>query len=75
MSSRRQEGRFEFAGFLRAYVEGSDDPAAELGDQESLLPQCREGDRVGADGAIGTRLTLAGLDPEGARDHAAGALH
>jgi DNA topoisomerase I len=29
----------EFAGFLRAYVEGSDDPAAELEDQETLLPK------------------------------------
>lgn len=36
----------QFAGFLRAYVEGSDDPAADLGDRESLLPPCRVGDRV-----------------------------
>ena len=28
----------EFAGFRRAYVEGSDDPDAELADQESILP-------------------------------------
>ena len=28
----------DFAGFLRAYVEGSDDPHAELADQETLLP-------------------------------------
>src|SRR4029077_10032681 len=28
----------EFAGFRRAYVEGSDDPAAELEDQETILP-------------------------------------
>ncbi len=27
-----------FPGYLRAYVEGSDDPEAELGGQESLLP-------------------------------------
>lgn len=27
-----------FPGFLRAYVEGSDDPDADLGDQERLLP-------------------------------------
>ena len=65
----------QFAGFLRAYVEGSDDPAAELGDQESLLPQCREGDQVGADGAIGTRLHACRSRSQGARDHAAGALH
>ena len=36
----------EFAGFRRAYVEGSDDPAAELEEQETILPQCRVGDRV-----------------------------
>jgi DNA topoisomerase I len=36
----------EFPGFLRAYVEGSDDPAAELGDQETLLPSCAVGDLV-----------------------------
>ena len=35
-----------FPGYLRAYVEGSDDPAAELGDRETLLPACRKGDRV-----------------------------
>ncbi len=29
----------EFEGFLRAYVEGSDDPAAELAEKERLLPQ------------------------------------
>jgi DNA topoisomerase-1 len=28
----------QFAGFRRAYVEGSDDPAAELAEQETLLP-------------------------------------
>ena len=28
----------EFAGFRRAYVEGSDDPAAELEEQEAILP-------------------------------------
>jgi DNA topoisomerase-1 len=41
-----------FAGFLRAYVEGSDDPAAELGDQESLLPALAIGDRVTTDGPL-----------------------
>jgi DNA topoisomerase-1 len=34
----------DFAGFLRAYVEGSDDPEAELADRETLLPAVREGD-------------------------------
>ncbi len=33
-----------FPGFLRAYVEGSDDPEAALDDQERPLPQMREGD-------------------------------
>lgn len=33
----------EFPGFLRAYVEGSDDPDADLGDQERILPPLREG--------------------------------
>ncbi len=28
----------EFAGFMRAYVEGSDDPGAALADQDRLLP-------------------------------------
>ncbi|MBV6502619.1 MAG: DNA topoisomerase 1 [Fimbriimonadales bacterium] len=35
-----------FPGFLRAYVEGSDDPEAELGDKETLLPPLKEGDVV-----------------------------
>jgi DNA topoisomerase-1 len=29
----------DFPGFLRAYVEGSDDPEGELADKETLLPQ------------------------------------
>lgn len=36
----------DFAGFLRAYVEGSDDPEAELADQERILPAVSVGDRV-----------------------------
>ena len=35
-----------FPGFLRAYVEGADDPEAELEDQERPLPQLRVGDTV-----------------------------
>ncbi len=35
-----------FPGFLRAYVEGSDDPEAELGDQERILPPMTEGDTL-----------------------------
>ncbi len=36
-----------FPGFLRAYVEGSDDPDAELEDQERRLPAMAEGDELG----------------------------
>ncbi|MCC9608824.1 type I DNA topoisomerase [Blastopirellula sp. JC732] len=36
----------EFPGFLRAYVEGSDDPDAELADRETLLPAMRQGQPV-----------------------------
>lgn len=51
----------EFPGFRRAYVEGSDDPAAELEDQETVLPTCRVGDRIHVDGS--TRIALLGTDP------------
>ena len=51
----------QFAGFLRAYVEGSDDPAAELGDQETVLPKLSVGDLVSADGPLG----LESLEPVG----------
>jgi DNA topoisomerase-1 len=43
----------EFAGFRRAYVEGSDDPAAELEDQETVLPKL----------AVGARVNVAGAAP------------
>jgi DNA topoisomerase-1 len=52
----------EFAGFRRAYVEGSDDPAAELEEQEAILPQCQVGDRVDTNGS--TALTLLGTEPK-----------
>ena len=35
-----------FFGFLKAYVEGSDDPEAELEDQQKLLPPLAEGQQV-----------------------------
>ncbi|MDY7095778.1 MAG: type I DNA topoisomerase [Acidobacteriota bacterium] len=35
----------QFPGFLRAYVEGSDDPAAEIADREVVLPELDRGDR------------------------------
>jgi DNA topoisomerase-1 len=52
----------EFAGFRRAYVEGSDDPAAELEEQEAILPQCSVGDRIHSDGS--TPITLIGAEPK-----------
>jgi DNA topoisomerase-1 len=51
----------EFAGFRRAYVEGSDDPAAELEEQEALLPPCRVGDRIDRQG---TPIALLGVEPK-----------
>ena len=37
-----------FHGFLKAYVEGSDDPDAELDDRERRLPAVAEGDALAA---------------------------
>ena len=34
----------EFPGFLRAYVEGSDDPSADLADKELILPNLETGE-------------------------------
>ncbi len=36
----------EFPGYLRAYVEGADDPDAELEDRETILPPLAEGATV-----------------------------
>jgi DNA topoisomerase-1 len=44
-----------FAGYMRAYVEGSDDPEAELEDREVRLPAM----------AVGDALGLAGLEAKG----------
>ncbi|WP_405733760.1 type I DNA topoisomerase [Streptomyces sp. NBC_00028] len=38
-----------FHGFLKAYVEGADDPNAELDDRERRLPQVSQGDRLSAE--------------------------
>lgn len=38
--------RILFPGFLRAYVEGSDDPEAALEDKEVVLPDLKEGDEL-----------------------------
>ena len=44
-----------FPGFLRAYVEGADDPDAELEDREVRLPPLAQGDA----------LTVAGIEAKG----------
>jgi DNA topoisomerase I len=41
--------RVVFPGFRRAYVEGSDDPDAELADQERLLPELDDGRALSVD--------------------------
>ena len=45
-----------FAGYLRAYVEGSDDPEAELADREAILPSMEQGEKID--------LAEAGLEPK-----------
>ncbi|HEX3646114.1 MAG TPA: type I DNA topoisomerase, partial [Vicinamibacterales bacterium] len=52
----------EFAGFRRAYVEGSDDPSAELEEQETVLPTLTVGEPIDRDT---TRVRLTGLEPIG----------
>ena len=54
-----------FPGFLRAYVEGSDDPDAELEDREVRLPPL----------AVGDALSVRGSGRPGPRHPAPGALH
>ncbi len=44
----------DFPGYLRAYVEGSDDPQADLAERDTVLPQVE----------VGERLTCAELDPK-----------
>jgi len=61
--------RIDFPGFLRAYVEGSDDPEAALEDKEVLLPnlskgehpQCTELETVGHETQPPARYTEATL--------------
>ncbi len=43
---RANGNRIDFAGFMRAYVEGADDPKAALEDQEKLLPPLKAGEDV-----------------------------
>lgn len=45
----------DFPGFLRAYVEGADDPQAELADRETILPSVR----------VGEQLDCRQLEPKG----------
>ena len=46
-----------FPGFMRAYVEGSDNPEAELDDKEKVLPVMAEGDQLAA-----TKIEAVGHD-------------
>jgi DNA topoisomerase-1 len=55
----------EFAGYLRAYVEGSDDPTAALDEQETLLPKLAVGDQVWSPDKIDEDLILLALDAKG----------
>ena len=52
-----------FPGFLRAYVEGEDDPEAELADREVLLPPLADGDSLDAVGASSPDRTPPSLPP------------
>ena len=55
----------EFPGYLRAYVEGSDDPTAELADQDTVLPKLAVGDQVWSPDKLDQELILLGLDAKG----------
>jgi DNA topoisomerase I len=55
----------QFAGFRRAYVEGSDDPAAEIEEQETVLPTLTVGERVDRAAAGATsRVQALALEPK-----------
>jgi DNA topoisomerase-1 len=71
-TSSGQEGIFtasgkaiEFAGYLRAYVEGSDDPAAELDEKETLLPKLAVGDRVHAPDQLDATVVATKVESKG----------
>ena len=55
----------EFAGYLRAYVEGSDDPTAALDEQETILPKLAVGDQVWSPDKIDEDLILLALEAKG----------
>jgi len=52
----------EFAGFRRAYVEGSDDPAAEIEEQETVLPKLTVGEPV--ERRADARVRAVALEPK-----------
>lgn len=51
LTLRANGNRIDFPGFIRAYVEGSDDPEASLEDKEVILPTMKEGEKVPCTGA------------------------
>src|SRR5215213_5539809 len=55
----------EFPGYLRAYVEGSDDPSAELAEQDTVLPKLAVGDQVWSPDKLDKELILLNLDAKG----------
>jgi DNA topoisomerase-1 len=55
----------EFPGYLRAYVEGSDDPGAELADQDTVLPKLAVGDQVWSPDKLDKELILLNLEAKG----------
>ena len=73
--SRRAARRSSLPGYLRAYVEGSDDPAAELDEQETLLPKLAVGEQIYAPDNARRAAHRRRARREGPPDDAAGALH
>lgn len=54
-----------FPGYLKAYVEGSDDPAAEIDDQETILPDLKAGQLIPAlDQRKGNETALSSVAAE-----------
>ncbi|MEZ4458234.1 MAG: type I DNA topoisomerase [bacterium] len=48
---RANGNRIDFPGFIRAYVEGTDDPEASLEDKEVILPDMKDGEKIPCEGA------------------------
>ena len=71
----------QFSGFLRAYVEGSDDPAEALVDQETILPTLTRGQEITGTGASSDPARLPSRPGpgrrrcQGTRDDASGEVH